>query len=380
MRGRPSRSIASAQDGLRYKPLNRRRGLPIPAGIVGLALFAVVAVFMLTVGGRLLGGIVAEVGKVVGEAVNRVASEAPATVAPSGVALDTPILDSPPGNGYTSQPAQVLAGSVPKAVVGKSNYLVRVYLMGAKAVRTKVAEIQVGATTRFRTDAITLKEGPNTFIAVLVSPSGEGGASPPVIYTLDTRAPALTITSPGANVLVKGTSVSVAGRSENGVTISIHNRQFPGGAPASVVVGESGTFRVSVKLVVGDNSVDVIATDQADNSTTVNIQIKRDYGQLAAHLTASPTKINSNKVVVLTLTVHATASNGAPLTNATAYFMVNVSGLGEIDSGPIKTDAKGMATFTTTIAGAVKGSGWASVLVTSDLGDQVKGTTILNAY
>jgi hypothetical protein len=353
--------------------------MPISVGIAALATFAVLAVFMFTIGGSLLGGIVGEIEKAVGQAVARVASQAPATAGPSGVALDTPILDPPANHGYTSQPSVVLSGSVPRSVVGKSGYQVRVYIVGGQAVRTRVVDVQIGGTTRFSTSGITLTEGPNTFVTALVSPSGEGGSSPPVVYTLDTKPPALTITSPGLNVLVKGTSVNISGKSEDGVTIAVRNRQAPGGAPNSVVVGANGTFKLNVRLVTGDNNVDVTATDQADNTSATLVRIKRDYGQLAAHLTASPTKINSNVTTTLTLTVHATSSTGSPLTDATVVFSVRVSGLGPIDH-ETRTDATGTATWTTKIAGAVPGTGWATVVVTSDLGDEAKGSTPLNAY
>jgi hypothetical protein len=59
---------------------------------------------------------------------------------------------------------------------------------------------------------------------------------------------------------------------------------------------------------------------------------------------------------------------------------VAVNGLGPIQS-ETTTNATGTATWTTTISGAVPGgSSWASVLVTSDTGDQAQGSTPLTAY
>ncbi len=380
LHGRPARSVASAQSGLRFRPLRARGGLPLPVGIAAVGVFAIVSVLVLTVGIGLLGGIFGEIGRVVGDAVARVASQAPATAGASGVALDTPALDRPVNNGYTSQSSVVLSGSVPRAALGKSGYLVRIYSLTGEADRAKVTDAHVGDTTRFTTSAVTLTEGSNTFVAVLVSPSGEGNSSPPIIYTLDTKAPRLTITSPGPNVLTQGTSINVSGRSEQGVTITVRNRHAPGGALNSVVVGAGETFTLNVKLVAGDNTIDVTATDKANNSTAAIRLVKRDYGKLAAHLVVSPTKIKTGVSTTLTLTVHATSSTGSPLADASVVFTVNVSGLGPMLSPEKTTDAKGTATWTTTISGAVPGSGWASVLVTSDTGDQIQGSTALNAY
>jgi hypothetical protein len=338
----------------------------------------IVGVFMLSIGMSLLGGIVGEVGAAVGDAVTRMASQAPATVAPSGVALDTPLLDQPPNHGYTNQAQVVITGTVPQAAVGKTGYLVRLYSVANDSSRTKLADIGVGATTHFSTPTLTLSEGVSTFVVTLVSPSGEGNSSPPVTYTLDTKPPNLKITSPSSSTVQKGSSVQIAGTSDPGATIAIRNRQSTSGAPSSAVADASGNFKLSVRLVAGDNTIEITATDQAGNVATTNMTIKRDYGQLAAHLSASPAKIKADTTTTLTLTVHATSSTGSPLANATVVFTANVSGLGPIVSSPATTDAKGTATWTTQISGAVTGSGWASVLVTSDAGDQVSGTTPLN--
>jgi hypothetical protein len=378
LRQRPIRSISGVQERLRYRAL--RGGISPQVALAGLAVGLVVSIFMLTVGLGLAIGLVSEAGKAIGDAVSRVASEAPATAAPSGVALDTPVFDPPANDGFTSQPTVVLSGTVPRAVVGKSGYYVRVYAVAPDDSRTAVTDAPVGSTTRFSTDVVTLTEGRNTFAAVLAGPSGEGNSSPPIVYTLDTKPPQLTISSPPPNTYTKASSVTIKGRSEEGVTVSVRNRQAPGGALNSKVLDAGATFELSVRLVPGDNTIDVTATDQADNSTSTTLFVKRDYGQLAAHLTASPTKINSAITTALTLTVHATSSTGSPLADATVVFTVNVSGLGPIISPELRTDATGAATWATTIAGAVPGSGWASVLVTSDMGDQIQGSTSLNAY
>lgn len=349
-------------------------------GIAIAGALVIVGVFMLSIGASLAGGILNEVGAVVGDVVARVASQPPATAAPSGVALDTPMLDQPTNHGYTNQATLVLSGSVPRAVVNKSGYLVRVYAVAGDSTRIKVADAEVGSTTRFITPELTLAEGVNTFVGTLVSPSGEGNSSPPVTYTLDTKPPKLTITSPAQNSLLKGASVDVVGKSEAGVTITVRNRDAPGGSPSSMIVDTNTSFRLTVRLVAGGNTIDVTATDQANNTTATILSVKRDYGKLAALLSASPTKINTNVTTTLTLTVHATSSTGSPLANASVTFTVNVNGLGPILSPDITTNAKGTATWTTSISGAAPGPGSASVLVTSATGDQARGTTPLTAY
>jgi hypothetical protein len=376
---RPALSIEPVQDDLRvYRPLRKGPRFSLSTRIAVTAGLAVVCVFLLTAGVGLLVGFVEQLGTAIGDAVAKVASPPPATLAPSGVALDTPALDQPGNDGYTSQAALVLTGSVPGAVVGKDGYSVRIYLVGGDDSRTKVSETAVGATTRFVASEVTLSEGPNTFVAVLVGPSGEGNPSPPAVYILDTKPPRLSVTSPDPGILYERSSVDVVGTSEEGVTIAVRNRQAPGGALNSAVVGSKASFRLSVRLVAGNNTIDVTATDQAGNSKSVSLQIRRDYGQLAAHLSVSPSKIRAGATTTLTLTVHATSFNGSPLAGATVVFTLNVSGLDPMTSAEFTTNDMGVATWTQTISGSVAGTGYATVSMTSDTGDPASGWVALN--
>ena len=69
----------------------------------------------------------------------------------------------------------------------------------------------------------------------------------------------------------------------------------------------------------------------------------------------------------MSFTVVVTDPGGSRLAGATALFTVTVPGLEAIVSGQILTNGSGTATFTTTIPkGAMKGSGLATVLVTTD--------------
>ena len=62
-----------------------------------------------------------------------------------------------------------------------------------------------------------------------------------------------------------------------------------------------------------------------------------------------------------------TGPDGNVLAGATALFTLSVPGVEAIVSGEIQTNAKGVATFTTSVpSGATRGSGLATVLVTTD--------------
>jgi hypothetical protein len=374
-RAKPVRSPSAPPPDIlrRYRPVGSRRNkVPLPIALAigaGCLMFAIVVV---SVGAGLVVDLANQVGGAFGNAIGKMTSQAPATVPPSGVALDTPVLDAARG-GYTDQTSIVIAGQVPAASVGKTGYTVNVYSIGKNDARTQVARVEVGGTTRFATSAISLAEGPNTFVAALAGPTGEGQSSPPVTYILDTKPPKLSVTSPSQSARLVTSSVDVAGTTDPGATVAIRNQMVTGGALNNVVAGSDGKFRLNVPLVAGPNEIDLTATDQAGNTTNSSITLHRDYGQLAAHLSASPAKFSSNTNVTLKLTLHATAFNGAPLGSAKATFAVTIAGLGPIVSPELTTDATGTATWQVSISGAIPGNGQASVLVTSSQGDQVTG-------
>ena len=344
--------------------------VPIPVAMALVGVCLVFGLLTLSVGVGLISGVAGQLGGAVGGALSKISSQAPATVAPSGVALDTPLLDPPPNHGFTNVNTVTLTGNVPGGAVGKSGYLVRIFSVAASGAKSPVADVTVGLVTRFQTPALNLAEGPNAFVAVLVSPSGEGASSPPVVYTLDTKAPPVTISSPANNSTQTGSSVHVTGKTDAGATVTIRNTQAPGGSLSSQVVGSDGKFDLTVALVAGSNAIQITSTDQAGNSTTAPLTLQRDFGQLAVHVTADPAKIDVTKPTAITLTAHATSANGGPLANANVTFTLTIQGLGPMTwSG--KTDATGTATWQTTISGATPGSGLATVQVISSTGDSV---------
>lgn len=337
----------------------------------------VLGLMTVTAGVGMAAGLVGQIAGAFNGAVTKLSSQGPATAPPSGVALDTPVLDAPADGGYTSQVSMPIVGSVPSATVGKAGYTVNVYLLATDGTRTAIARVTVGATTRFSTPPATFTEGPNKFVATLVGPNGEGRESPAVTYILDTKPPKVAITSPAAGARVSTSSIELAGTSDVGATIVVRNEMAPGGALNSTTVGGDGRFKVTVPVVAGPNTIDLTSTDQAGNATNTSLTVKRDYGQLAAHLAVTPSKFASSAQATLKLTIHATTFNGSPLANAKATFTVTIQGLGPIMSPELTTDATGTAVWDVSVSQASPGVGQAIVVVTTAAGDQVTANAVI---
>jgi hypothetical protein len=337
----------------------------------------VLGLLTLTVGATLAANAIGGISSALSNSFNRAASQGPATAPPSGVQLDIPVLDAPPNGGYTNQATILLQGSLPAESVGKTGYTVHIYLAGKNGAQREVATVPAGGTTRFTIPTLTLTEGNNVFTATLTTPNGDGRASPPVTYILDTAPPKISIKSPASGIKVTTSKVSVSGTCDAGATMSIRNEQAPGGAYSTLVVGSDGNFSFSIPVVAGPNTIDLAATDQAGNSSSASFTIKRDYGLLAAHLAAAPSKFSSSSQTTLKLTMHATSFNGGALANAKVTFTVMIQGLGPIVSPETTPDATGTATWQVAVSGATAGIGQASVLVTSPDGDQVAATATI---
>jgi hypothetical protein len=327
-----------------------------------------------TVGSGLMTDFIGQIAAAFGGAISRMASQGPATAPPSGVTLDTPVLDPPADKGYTNLPSVVIQGTVPGASVGQTGYSVHVYQLGKNGAQRQVASVAVGSTTQFATPSVALTEGENVFMATLATPAGEGQPSPLVTYILDTKPPKIAITSPASGAKVTSGTVDVSGTCDAGATVAIRNEQAPGGAFSSQVVGADGHFKLTIPVVAGPNTIDLTAIDQAANSSTTSVTVNREYGKLAAYLSVSPTRFAASSQTTLKLTLHATSFNGGPLANAKVTFTVMIQGLGPIVSPELTTDATGVVNWQVAISGAAAGTGQASVLVTSTPGgDQVTG-------
>jgi hypothetical protein len=372
---RPVRASAPPTDILRkYSRIQRGPRASGPTAMVIVVFCIVAGLVTITVGPRLIGDFAGGVAGAFGNSVSRLTSQNPPTAAPSGVSLDTPVINDPGNGGYTAQASVPLKGTVPATVVGKSGYKVNVYLMLTGGGERKVATVSVGGTTQFITSPVTLTEGTNNFIARLDGPNGEGAPSPVVTYILDTVVPKLTISSPSRGAKVTTSTVAILGSSEAGATVAVRNEQAPGGGLNQTTVGADGHFSLTVQVVAGSNTIDVTAADQAGNVSTTGVTVTRSYGQLAAHLAVSPSKFRSSSQTTLKLTLHATSYGGTPLAGASVTFTVTIQGLAPIVSPVLTTDSTGTATWKVAITGATPGSGRANVLVTSSQGDVITAT------
>jgi hypothetical protein len=371
--GRPSpvrvRPIAPSPTRLaRHRRLERRQGLPLPARAFLAFSIAALGLTIVWVGsgavGPFVSGVVRGFGGFVGQLGGIIASPTP-TAAPLITGAPSIV---PPDEAYTNLETVDITVNVPPDAVGRDGYSVRLWDTLKDSPATVLAEAPVGSLAALVIPGVALGAGRNDIQASLVGPAGEGERSAVVTWVLDQVPPKITITSPKDGASVTKTTVTIKGTTQARSAVVLRNDA--NGATASTQADPDGLFQVDVAVAAGTNAITITATDPAGNANSQVLNLRKGSGQLTASLTGTVYRFAANKLPRnVTFTVLVTGPDGRPVQGATALFTVSVPGLEAIVSGEIVTGQDGTASFSTTIpAGAMAGSGLATVLVTTTNG------------
>ena len=370
----PARPRAPSPERLAVRaPVRRSRGIPI----VG-RLLLVIAVVGLGAGVLYLGaGGLTTVAGMVGSTLTGFVEDVTSTPTPTPTkvpAATTPSIAGP-SEPYTNQASVDLVVTVPKALAGKPDYRILVYLAleGQQAVPIQEAPLAQGPRTII---PVTLTPGINDFMVTLTGPGGESPESAVVRYVLDTKEPAIKVSTPRDGATVNRAAVPIEGRSQGRSTLMARNQTT--GDSIVVTADPDGRFKLALPLALGGNHIVISATDPAGNVNEIALDIARGSGKLRASLSASPYSIKRAELPEeVRLTVTVDDPDGRPLAGAKVTFTLSLPGLSAV-TGDAITDANGRAVFQTTIPkGADRGGGTAGVFVrTSEFGTTTDETVV----
>lgn len=131
------------------------------------------------------------------------------------------------------------------------------------------AQTDVSGDGTFRFADIPVDEGAVRFTAKLLDGKGRtSDMSPAVSTTIDRKPPTLTVDSPGENATVNdGTNkVTVNGLTDADARVTINNRV--------IITRADGSFSYAMRINDGDNTLDIVASDDAGNQTKVTRHVK----------------------------------------------------------------------------------------------------------
>ena len=354
----------------RHRPIERSRGLPLPARLLLGFSVVLLGVVILWASTGQLGHVVADFGGALSGMVSRIAAS------PTPVAAIVPVYPPPslivPEESYTNVPSVDLHGLTDAGVAGRTDFKIRIYqILGVETnPPALVREIPVAAIPQFTVPGVTLEKGIDFFTATLIGPDGhETAASKPVRYVYDTSKPKINLSSPKDGATINAATVDIVGtgpvaeqrrRPQRGQR-NVEERQPPA-RPAT------SAFRCPSSPE--PNGLTLTSTDPAGNESQLVISVLRGDGKLAATLTPSSNQYPSTKLPSpLTLTAIVTDPDGHPVDGASVTFTLSIPGIDPV-TFDATTDATGHAIFQTTVPnGATVGNGLATILVdTKDFG------------
>ncbi len=337
--------------------------MPLPTRVLlALSILALGgSVFLTATGG--IGPVISALGASFSGAFARI-SATPVPSASIIVATTSPVINAPASAWSRDRTVNLLI-TVPTDVVGTPNAKVRIYLALKGLKPAPIQDVPIASAVTL-TVPVELTKGRNDLSATIIRDGVESAPSATVTITLDQDPPKIVVRSPKNGAALTATTVTIQGTTKAGTMLIVRNGA--NGSSASTVAGTDGTFTVVLPVAPGANPIHFDATDLAGNTSTADVSYVAGSGQMRASLISSLYRISvSHHASSLQLTVQVTDPTGTPLAGATAFFTLQIPGLGPI-SGQVLTGADGRAAFTTPLIGTMTvGNGQATVLVTQPL-------------
>ncbi len=156
-------------------------------------------------------------------------------------------------------------------------------------------------------EKIQLKEGINTITFVAKDLFGNETKEMRQVQ-LDTKPPQLTVTSPADGYKTSSSTVTVSGKMVDAtpVTVTVNDQNVP--------VSSAGTFTDQVPINVGQNTITIVVTDAAGNTTTQTRTVTRTGSNAPTLVVTQPIDGFATKENTVTVQGTAVDSSGTTLT------------------------------------------------------------------
>jgi len=245
-------------------------------------------------------------------------------------------LTAPVNNLITKQSAIAVSGNV----VDSTAVILKINGIG----------ISVGADGAFNTTT-NLIEGRNT-ISVVATDAAGNIKTDSISVTRDSQPPIVTLTSPNDSLITKFQSITVSGTvtDEHFASLKIND--------SLVTVDSTGTYSIQHAINEGSNSINIVATDEAGNTTTVSRLAIRDTQSPIITLT-SPIDSLITKLTKVVISGSISDSSATTITINGIMFPIDASG-----------------TFADTL-GLSEGKNYFTLIATDTVGNQTTVTRMV---
>ena len=232
--------------------------------------------------------------------------------------VETPVISSPAEDFITNESDITIEGTASPTTTIE-------LLSDGEAVDS----VEVGDDGEFSFDQ-ELSEGENEFVAVSKIDGAKTGESDPVMVTLDTEAPEVTIDNPVDGDKSNRETVTVEGnvQDENFDYVEVNGQKAD--------VNDEGDFSKRILLDNGENVIEIVAADLAGNTTTetVTLDVKYDAPEIDNLTPTEDQHVDSGESVMIefdsepgaraTFVVHMPLTNTGIHQNATELPMMEM--------------------------------------------------------
>lgn len=155
------------------------------------------------------------------------------------------------------------------------------------------------------TPTAALADGSHTIKIDASDFDGNAAGQKSVTFKVDTVPPTLSITAPADKLITNKTGITVKGttndKTSSPVTVTV---KLNSGAATAVTVESDGSFSKDLTLVVGTNTITVVARDAAGKSTTVTRTVTVDQtAPVIKSITINPNPVDCGKTYIISVEV-----------------------------------------------------------------------------
>lgn len=154
------------------------------------------------------------------------------------------------------------------------------------------------------TPQAALSDGAKAIEITASDHDGNAAAKVTASYTVDTVPPTLTISSPQDGLATNQKNVVLTGITNDTLSSPVTVTVMHGSASYTPAVANDGSFSQALVLTEGVNTIQIVSTDAAGKSTTINLTVTLDTSvPTIKSATFAPNPVNASASVQITLEV-----------------------------------------------------------------------------
>ena len=154
------------------------------------------------------------------------------------------------------------------------------------------------------TPQAALSDGAKAIEITASDHDGNAAAKVTASYTVDTVPPTLTISSPQDGLATNQKNVVFTGITNDTLSSPVTVTVMHGSASYTPAVANDGSFSQALVLTEGVNTIQIVSTDAAGKSTTINLTVTLDTSvPTIKSATFAPNPVNASASVQITLEV-----------------------------------------------------------------------------